>query len=95
MQADESFSPADLFFEATLLQAKNYDHIKLIMGEKRHLVAEAPWNVAEWAVALSFDNPGATVPVRLLGDTPSTSVWVRNALTTIEDHPIAFRTCKN
>jgi len=38
MQADESFTPADLFFEATLLQAKNYDHIKLIMGEKRHLI---------------------------------------------------------
>ena len=30
-------------------------------------VAEAPWSVAEWAVAPRFDNPGATVPVLLLG----------------------------
>ena len=29
-------------------------------------VAEAPWSVAEWAVALRFDNPRATVPVLLL-----------------------------
>ena len=31
------------------------------------VVAEAPWSVAEWAVALRFDNPRATVPVLLLG----------------------------
>ena len=31
-------------------------------------VAESqPWSVAEWAVALRFDNPRATVPVLLLG----------------------------
>ena len=30
-------------------------------------VAEAPWSVAEWAVALRFDNPRATVLVLLLG----------------------------
>ena len=30
-------------------------------------VAEAPWSVAEWAVALRFDNPRATVLVRVLG----------------------------
>ena len=30
-------------------------------------VAEAPWSVAEWAVALRLDNPRATVLVRLLG----------------------------
>ena len=30
-------------------------------------VAEAPWSVAEWAVALRFDHPRATVPVLLLG----------------------------
>ena len=30
-------------------------------------VAEAPWSVAEWAVALRFDNPRATVPVLVLG----------------------------
>ena len=30
-------------------------------------VAEAPWSGAEWAVALRFDNPRATVLVLLLG----------------------------
>ena len=30
-------------------------------------VAEAPWSVAEWAVALRFDNPRAVIPVLLLG----------------------------
>ena len=30
-------------------------------------VAEAPWSVAEWAVALRFDNPRATVRVLVLG----------------------------
>ena len=30
-------------------------------------VAEAPWSVAEWAVALRFDNPRAAVLVLLLG----------------------------
>ena len=29
-------------------------------------VAEAPWSVAEWAVALRFDHPRATVPVLVL-----------------------------
>ena len=33
-------------------------------------VAEAPWSEAEWAVALRFDNPRATVLVLLLGDNP-------------------------
>ena len=33
-------------------------------------VAEAPWSVAEWAVALRFDIPRATVLVLLLSDTP-------------------------
>ena len=34
-------------------------------------VAEAPWGpVAEWAVALRFDHPRATVLVLLLSDTP-------------------------
>ena len=33
-------------------------------------VAEAPWSGAEWAVALRFDHPRATVLVRLLSDTP-------------------------
>ena len=31
------------------------------------VVAEAPWSVAEWAVALRFDNPRATVLVLVLG----------------------------
>ena len=30
-------------------------------------VAQAPWSEAEWAVALRFDNPRATVLVLLLG----------------------------
>ena len=30
-------------------------------------VAEATWSVAEWAVALRFDNPQATVLVLVLG----------------------------
>ena len=30
-------------------------------------VSEAPWSVAEWAVALRFDNPRATVRVLVLG----------------------------
>ena len=34
------------------------------------VVAEAPWSVAEWAVALRFDNPRATVLVLLLSGTP-------------------------
>ena len=38
-------------------------------------VAEAPWSVAEWAVALRFDNPRATVLVLVFGDTPL-RVWV-------------------
>ena len=33
-------------------------------------VAEAPWSVAEWAVALRFHNPRATVLVLVLDDTP-------------------------
>ena len=32
-------------------------------------VAEEPWSLAEWAVALRFDNPRASVLVRLLSDT--------------------------
>ena len=30
-------------------------------------VAEAPWSVAEWAVALRFDNPRATVLLLVFG----------------------------
>ena len=37
------------------------------LWDKAELVAEAPWSVAEWAVALRFDNPRATVLVLLLG----------------------------
>ena len=33
----------------------------------RAKVAEAPWSVAEWAVAPRFDNPRDTVPVLVLG----------------------------
>ena len=31
------------------------------------MVAEAPWSVAEWSVALIFDNPRATGLVLVLG----------------------------
>ena len=37
--------------------------------ENTDKVAEAPWSVAEWAVALICDNPRATVLVLLLSDT--------------------------
>ena len=36
----------------------------------RFHVAEAPWSVAEWAVALRFDIPRATILVLSLSDTP-------------------------
>ena len=49
-------------------------------------VAEAPWSVAEWAVALRFDNLRATVLLRALGWQLPTSFEVRNALFTLEDH---------
>ena len=57
------------------------------------LVAEAPWSVAEWAVALRFDIPRATVLVRLLGDTTlrvSNTVFGFQTLysvNAIKDHP--------
>ena len=38
--------------------------------EEREEVAKAPWSGAEWAVALRFDHPRATVLVLLLSDTP-------------------------
>ena len=43
---------------------------KDLPSAQRHVeveVAEAPWSVAEWAVAPSFDNPRATAPVLVLG----------------------------
>ena len=49
---------------------KDYDEI---LAKKRgpvklpESVAEAPWSVAEWAVALRFDNSRATVLVLVLG----------------------------
>ena len=36
-------------------------------GRTQQLVAEAPWSVAEWAVAPRFDNPRATVLMLVLG----------------------------
>ena len=38
-----------------------------LRDEDELVVAEAPWSVAEWAVAPRFDNPRATVPVLVLG----------------------------
>ena len=38
-----------------------------LQNPKPQLVAEAPWSVADWAVALRFDHPRATVPVLVLG----------------------------
>ena len=40
-----------------------------VEGTTLEEVAEAPWSGAEWAVALRFDNPRATVLVLLLSDT--------------------------
>ena len=43
------------------------DAVAALERETGEPVAEAPWSVAEWAVALRFDNPRATVPVLVLG----------------------------
>ena len=59
------------------------------------MVAEAPWSGGEWAVALRFDNPRATVLMRLLSGTLFTTFWVLNALNTLEDHQTAFKTFKD
>ena len=53
-------------------QPDQFTYLKLVghltrIGWLDNAVAEAPWSVAEWAVALGFDNPQATVPVLLLG----------------------------
>ena len=45
------------------LQSRTTDDL----GWMTSLVAEAPWSVAEWAVALRFDNPRASVLVLVLG----------------------------
>ena len=47
-------------------------------------VAEAPWSVAEWAVALGFNNPRATVLVLLLSDTPIRVLGFQTPLKTSE-----------
>ena len=59
---------ADFFVEAGILTVNGpfQDHAP---------VAEAPWSVAEWAVALRFDNLRATVLVLLLSDTPLRVLW--------------------
>ena len=43
---------------------------KMLAEDHGGKVAEAPWSGAEWAVALRFDHPRATVLVLLLSDTP-------------------------
>ena len=56
------------------------------------LARNIPWSVAEWAVALRFDNPRATVLVLLLGDTPSKSFTVPNAMTTLKNLKTPIKT---
>ena len=46
---------------------KEFGKCEGTLSEDVSTVAEAPWSVAEWAVALSFDNPRATVLVLVLG----------------------------
>ena len=49
---------------------KNLEEAVERIAEAAHVlgkVAEAPWSVAEWAVALRFDHPRATVLVLVLG----------------------------
>ena len=58
-------------------------------------VAEAPWSVAEWAVALRFDNPRATVLVLLLSDTPLRVLGFQTPYTLIQNTPNALKTFKN
>ena len=41
--------------------------LERLQRKNAELVAEAPWSVAEWAVALRFDSPRATVLVLVLG----------------------------
>ena len=50
-----------------LLTREEKDETRQFQGEAmlRRMVAEAPWSVAQWAVALRFDNPRATISVRL------------------------------
>ena len=52
---------------ASLLDAAEVDGPPLVRETDTALVAEAPWSVAEWAVAPRFDNPRATVLVLVLG----------------------------
>ena len=47
--------------------AESLEASKAEVQRLESLVAEAPWSVAEWAVALRFDNPRATVLVLVLG----------------------------
>ena len=51
-------------------QARAFAAAETAQREAQEEVAEAPWSGAEWAVALRFDNPRATVLVLVLGDTP-------------------------
>ena len=63
--------PIDPKQNVAVLARKTYFFQPKIMEDlptdPRRLVAEAPWSVAEWAVALRCDNPRASVRVRFLG----------------------------
>ena len=52
---------------AELVETRDHDAHHADSLPDYHEVAEAPWRVAEWAVALRFDNPRATVLVLVLG----------------------------
>ena len=70
--APEHHGPVDMFSwkphdsAADLVQDSDSSP-PLSLSVSSSTVAEAPWSVAEWAVALRFDHPRATVLVLLLG----------------------------
>ena len=57
-----SWATEDVLFDAAG-RARVFGHCPQTPAE----VADAPWRVAEWAVALRFENPRAAVLVRFLG----------------------------
>ena len=62
LDAMKGYAFHDLWFATTRVPA-----VDTFPPEIDPEVAEAPWSVAEWAVAPRFENPRATVPVLVLG----------------------------
>ena len=64
-------SPTGIYFAENVTKADEYsdaeERVILVCRVVLGKVAEAPWSVAEWAVALRFDISRATVPVLLSG----------------------------